>query len=92
MSIDVIDKTYAVQFGYVFRDFLHFESIELWTDIVSPKTLERRGQYIEPANKNHHQRETKLSQDSKENARVFKQLKYNLAYSETLTLLHIINI
>lgn len=32
----------------------------------------------------------KLSWDSKENCRVLKQLKYNIAFSDTLTLLHLI--
>ena len=35
---------------------------------------------------------TKLSFDTRENARVFKQMRMNLAYSTTLQVLHLIGI
>jgi hypothetical protein len=90
-SIDIVDKTYAVQLGYVFKDFIEFESIELWSDQLNPKQLDRRGPLVQTENQKQ-KIVMKLSQDPRENSRVFKQLKYNIAFSQTLTLFHLINI
>ena len=42
ISFDEISKSDAVIFAFVLQDFMHLETIQLWSEIVSPTQLDRR--------------------------------------------------
>ena len=41
-SMDAVDKTDCQQFGYILNDFRTFETVKIWSDLITPVKLEKR--------------------------------------------------
>jgi hypothetical protein len=84
-SMDAVDKTDCQQFGYILNDFRTFETVKIWSDLITLVKLEKKKKmYVAPDMVQSKLAQTKISQNPGDNIRVMRQLRFQIMYSNKL--------